>query len=221
MPGEIMIGAPRGWNAKSLIDEVRILDYPLTADEIKQEFQANMEGKPVPSPHSTEDGKVTYSPEAPPVSSSSASVKTDSPVTFKAIAIRKDFKPDGNLDKAVWKQAPVITGLLPVGNKGKSMKNRTEIRLLYSPKALYLGVKCFQDMSRLTAQFDQDELAVWNDDNIDCFFDIAGKGAGFYQFCVNALGSTTDLKDGKKRYQAKGRITKARRVAAPQRDQIP
>ena len=213
MPGEIMIGAPRGWNAKSLIDEVRILDYPLTAAEIKQDYLANMEGKPFPSPHSAEDGKVTYSPEAPPVSSSSASVRTDSPVTFKAIAIRKDFKLDGNLDKAVWKPAPVITGLLPVKNKGKSMKNRTEIRLLYSPKALYLGVKCFQDMSHLTAQFDQDELAVWNDDNIDCFFDIAGKGAGFYQFCVNALGSTTDLKDGKRKYLAKGRITKARRLA--------
>ena len=212
MPGEIMIGAPKGWNAKSLIDEVRILDYPLTAAEIKQDFQANMEGKPFPSPSSPAAGSVTYDPELPPVSSSSASVKTDSPVTFKAVAIRKDFKLDGNLDKAVWKQAPVSSGLLPVKGKGKAMKNRTEIRLLYSPKALYVGVKCFQDMSRLTAQYDQDELAVWNDDNIDCFFDIAGKGAGFYQFCVNALGSTTDLKDGKRKYLAKGRITKARRL---------
>ena len=210
LPGEIMIGAPKGWNAKSLLDEVRILDYALTPAEIKQDFDANMEGKPFPSPSAMTAAKPGFAPEKVAVTTGSASVKTDAKEVFKAVFTARDFKLDGNLDKEVWKKAPVITGLMPV--KGGKMKNPTELRLLYTAEALYIGVKCWQDMSKLTAQYDQDELSVWNDDDVELFFDIAGKGAGFYQFCVNALGSTTDLKDGKMKYFAAGRETKARRL---------
>ncbi|MBQ9337115.1 MAG: hypothetical protein IJS14_07465 [Lentisphaeria bacterium] len=212
LPGEIMIGAPKGWNAKSLLDEVRILNYPLTAAEIKQDFDANMEGKPFPSPSAMTEAKAAFQPEKVAVSVASASVKTDAKEVFKAVPVARDFKVDGDLDKEVWKKAEVITGLRPVGKSNDArMKNRTELRLLYSAEALYLGVKCWQDMSKMTAQYDQDEMPVWNDDNLDLFFDIAGKGAGLYQFCINPLGSTTDLKDGKKAYFAAGRETKAKR----------
>ena len=100
LPDEIMIGAPRAWNAKSLLDEVRILDYPLTAAEIKQDFDANMEGKPFPSPSVAEAAKVGYVPENVVISAGVASVETDAPEVFPAIPVARDFTPDGDLGKA-------------------------------------------------------------------------------------------------------------------------
>lgn len=49
-PVEIGIGGLNAWFARSLIDEVRILDRVLTADEVKQDYDALAEGKEFPVP---------------------------------------------------------------------------------------------------------------------------------------------------------------------------
>ena len=89
------------------------------------------------------------------------------------------------------------------------MKNRTVLKMLYSPTALYISASCFQNMDKLLARWDQDDQSVWNDDALEFFLDVPGRG--FHQICVNALGSVADLRDGDLKWNIAGRQTKAKR----------
>ena len=211
MPEQIMIGGPKGWLAQSLADEVRILNIALTPEQILQDFQANMEGKPFPSPPAAASVLRTYAPEEVQPESAVFSVETDAAESALARPLSEDFQVDGDLDKAVWKNTEAVTDFRTI--RGAELKSRTEIRFLYSRTALYIGAVCFQEMSGLVARFDQDEQPLWEDDDLEFFLDIPGRGRGFYQLAVNPLGCLTDFKDGKKNFQLRGREIAARRLS--------
>lgn len=208
-PYGIMLGGPRTWNAQSFVDEIRILRRVLTPAEIRSDYLAQMEGKRFSIPKETEKPDLSF--EVVPLTSKEENTvaEPDAKDVFEAIAVSGDFPVDGNLDKKVWKKAKVINRLW--NRNGKELPVRSEIRLLYSPNALYLGGSFRQDMERMTVQYDQHDLSIWNDDNLEVFLNIPGASGGFYQFAFNPIEVYADLKDGDRKYNAKGIAVKTRR----------
>ncbi len=135
------------------------------------------------------------------------------PVEFHAVALKREVEMDGNLGDSAWQDAIIIPELLsrfkkaPVGPK-------TEIRILYSPTALYVGAIMHEpDMENLVAQFDQNDLGIFNDDCLELLIDPTGRPHLFYHIAVNALCSIYDARDGKTNWNGEGFLAKSSRHA--------
>src|SRR5262245_36440021 len=64
----------------------------------------------------------------------------------RATAVRTSEVPtiDGVLDERVWEQATPIDEFVQIEpQEGLPATERTEVRLLYTPTAIYVGVTCF------------------------------------------------------------------------------
>ena len=212
-PEQIVFGGPRTWNAQAFIDEVRILKRVLTDAEIKQDFEAQKSGKPFVLPAKGKAHaagyKVIKSSDTAVVATGSSSAIDVKDVKFSAAYVPADFTVDGNLDKAVWRNAPVAPEF--ISRHGTKMRNKSVIKMVYSPNALYISARCFQDMSKLTARWDQDDQAIWNDDDLEVFIDVPGERGGFHQLGFNALGSIADIRNGDSKWNAAKRQIKVKR----------
>ena len=122
----------------------------------------------------------------------------------------EDFAIDGDLSKSVWRKAASIAPLVPM--KGREFGYATDVKLLYSASALYLGATFCQPMDKLRAQYDQDDQPVYNDDGLEVLFMVpSGKGEDMLHLSINALGSCYDAKNGRSVWNLKKREIKARR----------
>lgn len=123
-----------------------------------------------------------------------------------------DFAVDGDVEgKAAWRGARPIGRLVNRFVNGSSAVD-ADIRLLYSGTALYVGAVVKQPMDTMTARYDQRDLPVWNDDNIEVFLFVPARPAPrLLQFAVSPLGYLADLRDGNIAYTANGIEIKTRR----------
>ena len=134
----------------------------------------------------------------------------DTPVVFDA-SYAKDFEVDGDLEKKVWANVPAYTEFLSVKGKTK-FPYKTEMKLRYSSKALYLGFTLYQPMEDLRAQYDQDDQPIFNDDNVELLFYVPSRlGENMLHVCVNALGSCYDAINDRKVWTLRGRKIKTKR----------
>lgn len=116
----------------------------------------------------------------------------------------EDFAVDGDMGKPVWRNARSVPAPMRRGGE-EEMPFKSDIRLLYSQTALYVGATLWQDMSQMTAKWDQRDQAVWNDDNIEVFLFVPGdNGNRLCQFVLNPLDTLADLRDGDKSWWARG-----------------
>ena len=132
----------------------------------------------------------------------------DTDVVFRAGYV-EDFVLDGNVDKAVWKDAEILPGQLLQGG-AEAMPCKDEVKVLYSTNALYVGATLFQDLSKASFRWDQRDMPIWDEDNLELFLFLQmenGKN-GLYQFLFNPLGTVTDLLDGNIVYSNYGIETK-------------
>ena len=97
----------------------------------------------------------------------------DTPEVFPVVHVR-DFVVDGDPAKGLWRKAEPITAFTVKTGKGEPLK--TEVRMMYSSKALYICGTMYQPMEKLTAQFDQDDLAVYNDDCVEILLNTPNEG---------------------------------------------
>ena len=133
----------------------------------------------------------------------------DTPEIFTA-SYAKDFEVDGNLDKPVWKNVLSYTNFLPIANK--KFPYKTELKLRYSSKALYMGMVLHQPMDAIKAQYDQDDQPIFNDDNVELLFFVPrNMGESLLHLSINALGSCYDAANDRKVWNLKRKIIKARR----------
>ena len=135
----------------------------------------------------------------------------DTDVVLKAAYVA-DFELDGNRGKDVWKAAEPVPELVSV--RGERFPHASDIRLLYSAKALYVGAVLWQPMKDLTAKWDQNDLPVYNDDGLELiFFNEGQKSDHLYHFAFNALGHYFDSRNGLRSYNVRGIESKTRRLA--------
>ena len=123
-----------------------------------------------------------------------------------------DFAVDGSFAPARWQAATAVTRFGAV-RSGAQIPNKTDLRLMYSTTALYVGGRCWQDMSKLTARYDQDDQPIFNDDNVEMFFYLGDSASPYMiQVAVNANGNFYDSRDGRTSHET-GMTLKARRLA--------
>ena len=119
-------------------------------------------------------------------------------------AFVEDFAVDGDMEKAVWRKAARLPEPVKYRNAGP-IPYRSDIRLLYTKTALYVGATLWQDMSQMTAKWDQRDQAVWNDDNVEVFLFVPGpNGNRLCQFVLNPINALADLCDGDKSFWVRG-----------------
>jgi len=134
----------------------------------------------------------------------------DTDEVFPAVYV-EDFDLDGDMTKEVWRRARKVPDLLDRRTKSPTAC-KSDIRILYSRTAIYIGATLWQDMSKMTAKWDQRDMPIWNDDNIEIFIHAPSeKGNRLYQFALNPLNSFADLCDGNKAYWVRGNKHATRR----------
>ena len=126
----------------------------------------------------------------------------DTTDVFRAVPVR-DFAVDGDPAKGIWRKAEPITAFAVKSGAENPLK--TEVRMMYSPTALYICGTMHQPMKTLTAQLDQDDLAVYNDDCMEILLNVPGEGeSDFVYMAINPLGKMLDMKNGDSSFRVKG-----------------
>ncbi len=213
VPRELIFGSPDLHFARSLLDEVRILNYPLSPEEIKQDYLAQKAGLEFDHKSSGTGNKTSilkFSPEMP-------EAKVASTSKFEDIALPVQYtlqapKIDASLDDPAWKKAITLPRMLTP--KGHPAKVPTELKLLYDNKNLYLSAVVNEpEMKTIIAKFDQRDLKIFNDDCVEFILKLPGRDRNIFHFVVNSLGTIYDSRNGKLNFDAKNLKAKTRRLA--------
>lgn len=100
---------------------------------------------------------------------------------------------DGRLDEAAWRQAPVFDGFVqnfPLASHAPS--ERTELRVLYDARHLYVGVTCFDSQpERINHNLGRRDSDLFSD-VVRVLLDTTHEHRTAYTFTVNAGGVQSD-----------------------------
>lgn len=114
--------------------------------------------------------------------------------SLQALRTAMPITVDGHLDEAIWAQAPVATGFtVSQPDFGKTPANRTEVRVLYDDRFVYVGARLHHALGRkgIVQQLhrrDQDSASDWFGVSIDSLHDRRTA----FTFMVNAAGVQQD-----------------------------
>jgi len=99
---------------------------------------------------------------------------------------------DGKLDDEVWKTAAVLKDFYQT-QPGDNLvpENRTEVRLGYDMRFLYIAFHCFDDPTKVRATVAKRD-DIWNDDYVGILFDTFNDQRRAYEFDFNPLGVQAD-----------------------------
>src|SRR3989441_3560255 len=130
--------------------------------------------------------------EAPPAGQPAK----DESVRIGAEATYIDHAPrlDGTLDDQLWQSAKVITDFRQrEPNEGEPATEKTEVRILYTRRAVYFGIHCFDsNPSRIIASELRRDVSQDLDDHFEILIDSNHDRRGGYVFQVNPLGTQMD-----------------------------
>lgn len=134
-------------------------------------------------------GKQEVAPSGPDTARSQSQVPQ-----LQALRIDgKGIEIDGRLDESFWECAPAATGFVQFQpDEGAPASERTEVRVLYGERALYVGIRAFEkDPTAIEAQLtrrDQHSYSDWLYVAIDSYSD---KRTAF-KFSTNPKGVKRD-----------------------------
>jgi hypothetical protein len=124
---------------------------------------------------------------------------TDAKSSFPSLrAIKLDQKSelnlDGKLDERIWKSVPVATGFIQRSpHDGEPASEKTEVRVIYTEQALYVGIRAFDDaMDSVAATLFRKDGSAYSDwvyVNIDSYNDNRTS----FSFAVNPRGVRKDI----------------------------
>jgi hypothetical protein len=105
----------------------------------------------------------------------------------------ESIKLDGLLSEPVWSRAEVATDFLQqVPDEGKLATQKTEVRLLYDDKNIYVGYRCWQKDKIVVTDIHRD-FAVLDNDIVEIIFDAFKDHRNGYTFMTNPMGALTDV----------------------------
>jgi hypothetical protein len=108
--------------------------------------------------------------------------------TVRAVRVASPPVIDGRLDEAVWGQADVITDFHQIRpGDGTSPSERTEVYLIYSDEALYVGARMYDsDPERIAAPTVRHGQGLGRDDRLVIILDPFNTQRGGYRFETNS-----------------------------------
>jgi len=142
-----------------------------------------------------------------------ASTVVDCPEVAEAAYVDKDFAFDGSMSNAVWSAAKPITEFQS-RDPQRPMELKSEIRLLYSDSALYVGGVFHQPMASMHAEYDQHDKPIYDDDCLEMLLYVpnADGAVDLFHWAVNPLGAYIDIKNDENTYWTKGIKVKTARA---------
>ena len=112
----------------------------------------------------------------------------------QAVPVERAPKLDGTLDDSLWQLAKPITDFRqrePL--EGQPATEKTEVRILYTRRAVYFGIHCFDsNPSRIIASELRRDVSQDLDDHFEILIDSNHDRRGGYVFQVNPLGTQMD-----------------------------
>lgn len=115
---------------------------------------------------------------------------------FKAVRVDKAPRLDGQLDDEIWKQAVAFTEFRQARpNPNNPPSERTEVRVLYDARGLYIGINCHdaepRKISANTMAHDAESESE-SDDNVKILLDAFQDKRNAYVFIVNPRGARSE-----------------------------
>jgi YD repeat-containing protein len=110
----------------------------------------------------------------------------------KLVLFDKPPTIDGKLDDEVWKSAALLKDFYQT-QPGDNLVplNRTEVRLGYDTRFLYIAFHCFDDPTKVRANVAKRDN-IWDDDYVGILFDTFNDQRRAYEFNFNPLGIQAD-----------------------------
>jgi hypothetical protein len=99
---------------------------------------------------------------------------------------------DGVLDEAAWQAAMVIDSFIQQEpSEGSAATERTEVRVLYDPNHLYIGVRAFDSdpLGVIATEKRRDSPQLLEEDNFQIVLDTFRDSRSGYMFITNPLGA--------------------------------
>ncbi|MCZ6491279.1 MAG: DUF5916 domain-containing protein [Acidobacteria bacterium] len=112
--------------------------------------------------------------------------------TIEAVRVEKGPILDGILDDAVWRFAPMVEQFVQQEpEEGDPATERTEVRVLYDARHLYIGVHAFDsDPSGIIAtEMRRDSDRILEEDNFQIILDTFNDFRSGYMFVTSPLGA--------------------------------
>lgn len=118
------------------------------------------------------------------------------PKILPAIKISQAPKIDGDLNDPVWQLAPVATDFIQnFPNVGAPATQRTEVRILYSNSAIYIGAYLYDDPALIRRQITaRDEEQQKDLDYFSVFLDTYNDHQNGFQFLATSTNVQTDAR---------------------------
>lgn len=113
---------------------------------------------------------------------------------IRALRISEPIKIDGRLDEAAWSRAEAATDFRQrEPQEGAPASEKTEVRVLYDGKNLYLGIRAWDSEPRkINARELVRDADFTNDDKIAIVLDTYHDQRSAYRFTVTPLGTQQD-----------------------------
>jgi hypothetical protein len=113
---------------------------------------------------------------------------------IRAERVHESIEVDGRLDETGWKSATGVDDfVIQDPDEGKPLSERTEVRVLYDDKRLYIGFECWDsEPLKVIANEMRRDSNIWQNDNVYVMLDTYGDRRRNYFFRLNALGAYED-----------------------------
>jgi len=138
----------------------------------------------------------TKSNSQPPPTATTAQLRQDNtePRRIQAVRVTDAIKVDGLLNEPVWSTAEPATDFRQeTPTEGAPASEKTEVRVLYDDKNLYLGIRAFDsDAAHLNARDLVRDSLFATDDRIEIILDTYHDRRNAFRFAVNPLGTQQD-----------------------------
>ncbi|OQA83827.1 MAG: hypothetical protein BWY31_02766 [Lentisphaerae bacterium ADurb.Bin242] len=109
---------------------------------------------------------------------------------------RAAIVPDGELDEAIWKKAPIVTDFRRTKD-GQVQKPEFQVaaKALYDDEYLYLGIETKDPAAPSLAAYEKKpSLKIYHDAYLDIFIKAPDGGDFYYQITINLAGTCLEYK---------------------------
>ena len=113
---------------------------------------------------------------------------------LRAVPLRHPIVLDGRLDEPAWQSAPVADDFRQrEPDEGAPASQATQVRVLYTPTTLYVGVTCHDTDpdAIVTTRFNRDAV-LDADDRVSLLFDTFADRRNAFKFQTNSVGARVD-----------------------------
>jgi hypothetical protein len=116
------------------------------------------------------------------------------PPRLRALRVSETIQIDGHLDESAWARAEPATDFRQEEpNEGQPATERTEVRILFDDRNLYIGIRAFDsDAARIQARDLTRDSDLSNDDKVEILLDTYHDRRNAYRFAVNPFGTQQD-----------------------------